>query len=97
MNGNGIEEVEDVTSYLVAYRHYWTDTLRSTVLYGAAEADSSGADRRQWGVNLFQNLTKQLAVGVEVGKFDYERARRRFKLRTTFTASTYFSFRVKRC
>ncbi|MBU2926567.1 DcaP family trimeric outer membrane transporter [Colwellia sp. 4_MG-2023] len=69
VNGNVIEEVEDVTSYLVAYRHYWTDTLRSTVLYGAADADSSGADRRQWGVNLFQNLTKQLAVGVEVGNF----------------------------
>jgi hypothetical protein len=63
------EEVEEVTSYLAAYRHYWTDTLRTTVLYGAAEADSSGADRRQWGVNLFQNLTKELAVGVEVGNF----------------------------
>lgn len=69
IDGNIIEEVEEVTSYLVAYRHYWTDTLRSTVLYGAAEADESGADRRQWGVNLFQNLTKQLAVGIEVGNF----------------------------
>jgi hypothetical protein len=63
------EEVEDVTAYLAAYRHYWTDTLRTTVLYGAAEADVSGADRSQWGVNLFQDLTKQLAVGVEVGNF----------------------------
>ena len=33
-------------------------------------ADLSGADRSQWSVNLFQNLTKQLAVGVEVGNFE---------------------------
>ncbi|RHW77331.1 DcaP family trimeric outer membrane transporter [Colwellia sp. RSH04] len=64
------EKVEDLTAYLAAYRHYWTDTLRSTVLYGRAEADESGADRSQWSVNLFQNLTKQLAVGVEVGNFE---------------------------
>ncbi|TPH16451.1 DcaP family trimeric outer membrane transporter [Litorilituus lipolyticus] len=64
------EKVEDLTAYLAAYRHYWTETLRSTVLYGRAEADVSGADRSQWSVNLFQNLTKQLAVGVEVGNFE---------------------------
>ncbi len=63
------EQVEETTSYLAAYRHFWTETLRSTVLYGVAEADVSGADRSQWSVNLFQNLTKQLAVGVEVGQF----------------------------
>ena len=39
------------------------------MLYGAAEADVSGADRSQWSVNLFQDLTKQLSVGVEVGNF----------------------------
>lgn len=64
------EKVEDMTAYLAAYRHFWTETLRTTVLYGKAEADVSGADRRQWSVNLFQNLTKQLAVGVEVGNFE---------------------------
>lgn len=68
-NGSGVEKVEETTAYLAAYRHYWTETLRSTVLYGSAEADISGADRSQWSVNLFQNLTKQLAVGVEVGQF----------------------------
>ena len=63
------EEVEETTAYLAAYRHFWTETLRTTVLYGRAEADISGADRSQWSVNLFQNLTKQLSVGGEVGQF----------------------------
>jgi len=39
------------------------------VLYGRAEADVSGNDRSQWSVNLFENLTKQLSVGAEVGQF----------------------------
>lgn len=63
------ENVESVTAYLAAYRHYWNETLRSTVLYGRAKSDLSNADRKQWSVNLFQNLTKQLAVGVELGNF----------------------------
>lgn len=63
------EQVEETTAYLAAYRHFWNDTLRTTILYGRAEADISGADRSQWSVNLFDNLTKQLAVGVEVGQF----------------------------
>ncbi|RTR32635.1 DcaP family trimeric outer membrane transporter [Shewanella atlantica] len=64
------EEVESTTSYLAAYRHYWTDTLRSTVLYGRVETDIADAERTQWSVNLFQNLTPQLAVGFEVGNFE---------------------------
>jgi hypothetical protein len=63
------EQVEETTAYLAAYRHYWSETLRTTVLYGRAEADVSGADRSQWSVNLFQNLTKQLSVGGEIGQF----------------------------
>ncbi len=63
------EEVEETTAYLAAYRHYWNETLRTTVLYGRAEADLSGSDRSQWSVNLFENLTKQLSVGAEVGQF----------------------------
>ncbi len=63
------EEVEDITSYLVAYRHFWNESYRSTVLYGRAEGDVSGADRSQWSVNLFKNLTKKLSVGGEVGQF----------------------------
>jgi hypothetical protein len=63
------EEAEDTTSYLVAYRHFWSEDLRSTVAYASAEADISGWESTQWSVNLFKNLTKQLAVGVEVGNY----------------------------
>ncbi|MBY5921717.1 DcaP family trimeric outer membrane transporter [Ferrimonas balearica] len=63
------EEVESVTAYLAAYRHFWTDTLRSTFLYGRVETDESNADNDQWSVNLFQDLNKYLSVGVEVGNF----------------------------
>lgn len=66
------EEVEDVTSVLVAYRHFWSESLRSTVLYGKVEGDASDRERTQWGVNLFQDLTKELAVGIEVGNFSID-------------------------
>lgn len=63
------EEVEDLTSYLVAYRHFWNESTRSTVLYGKVEGDISDNERSQWGVNIFKDLTKSLAVGFEVGQF----------------------------
>lgn len=66
------EEAEDLTSVLVAYRHFWNESLRSTVLYGKVEGDVSDRERTQWGVNLFQNLTKELAVGIEVGNFSID-------------------------
>ena len=68
------EKVEDMTSYLAAYRHFWSEDLRSTFLYGYAESDLSGAERSQWSVNLFKNLNKELAVGFEVGEFKMEDA-----------------------
>jgi hypothetical protein len=68
------EEVESITSYLAAYRHFWNDTLRSTVLYGRAEADESGNDRSQWSVNVFDNLTPKLSVGAEIGQFTMDDA-----------------------
>lgn len=68
------EEVEDTTSYLLAYRHFWNESLRTTVLYGKAESELSDRDRSQWSVNLFKNLTKQLAVGGEIGQFKMDDA-----------------------
>ena len=62
-------KAEETTAYLVAYRHFWTEDLRSTVAYGHAEADTLGWESTQWSVNLMKNLTKQLSVGVEVGNF----------------------------
>ena len=66
------EEVEDLTSVLVSYRHFWNETLRSTVLYGKVEGDVSDRERTQWGVNVFQDLTKELAIGIEVGNFSLD-------------------------
>ena len=66
------EEVEDLTSILIAYRHFWNETTRSTVLYGKVEGDVSNNERSQWGVNIFKDLTKNLSVGFEVGNFEME-------------------------
>ena len=63
------EEAEETTSYTAAYRHFWSEDLRSTVAYGHAEADISGWESTQWSVNLFKNLTKALAVGIEAGNY----------------------------
>jgi hypothetical protein len=68
------EEVEDTTAVLVAYRHFWNESLRSTVLYGKATSDLTDRDRSQWSVNLFTNLTKELAVGGEIGQFKMDDA-----------------------
>ncbi len=64
------EEVEETTSVMVAYRHFWTDTLRSSVFYGNTTTEETDVDRSHWGVNLFQNVTKQLSFGIEVGNFE---------------------------
>jgi hypothetical protein len=62
-------KAEDTTAYLVAYRHFWTEDLRSTVAYANSKADTTDWESSQWSINLFKNLTKQLSVGVEVGNF----------------------------
>jgi hypothetical protein len=64
------EEVEDATSIMVSYRHFWTDTLRSNLYYGNTETDVSDRDRTHWGVNVFQQINKQLSVGVEIGNYE---------------------------
>lgn len=63
------EKVEETTSYLASYRHFWSDDLRSTLAYAHSEAELSGWKSTQWSINLFKNLTKQLSIGVEVGNF----------------------------
>ncbi|MBU2871852.1 DcaP family trimeric outer membrane transporter [Colwellia sp. E2M01] len=68
------DEVEESVSIMVAYRHFWNETLRSSVFYGNTTTDLSDRDRSHFGVNLFQSLTKQLSVGVEVGNFDMANA-----------------------
>jgi len=64
------EEAEDTTSFMVAYRHFWTEDTRSTVFYGSTEADLANTKRNHVAVNLFKNFTKQLSFGVEVGNYE---------------------------
>ena len=64
------EEVEESTSIMFAYRHFWTDDMRSSVFYGNTDTDYSDRDRSHWGVNLFKNYTKELSFGFEVGNFE---------------------------
>jgi hypothetical protein len=62
-------KAEKTTAYIVAYLHFWSEDLRSTLAYANSTADTTDIEATQWSVNLFKNLTKQLSVGVEVGNF----------------------------
>jgi len=64
------EEVEETTSVMVAYRHFWTDDMRSSVFFGNTTTEETDRDRTHWGVNIFKNVTKQLSFGLEVGNFE---------------------------
>jgi len=66
------EEAEETTSYMVAYRHFWTDDMRSTVFYGSTDADLANTKRNHVAVNLFKNYTKQLSFGIEIGNFEMD-------------------------
>ena len=68
------EEVEDTTSVMVAYRHFWNKDLRSSVFYGNTTTDLTNRDRTHWGINLFKNVTKHLSYGVEIGQFEMANA-----------------------
>ena len=63
-------EVETSVSYMAAYRHYWSDTTRSSVFYGNITTDESDIDHTHWGVNVFKNITPKLSYGVEFGNFE---------------------------
>jgi hypothetical protein len=66
------EEVEDTTSILVAYRHFWNETTRTNVFYGNGKTDITDRDRTHWGINVFTNITKKLSYGVEFGNFEMD-------------------------
>lgn len=62
-------EVESTTAFALSYRHFWNETLRSTVFYGAAETDILERKRSHWGINIIDNITKELDIGVELGNY----------------------------
>ncbi|WP_286264109.1 hypothetical protein [Thalassotalea atypica] len=63
-------EVEETTAYMAAYRHFWTEDIRSSVFYGYIETDESDRERTQVGINVFKNYTPKLSFGFEVGQFE---------------------------
>lgn len=67
-------EVEETTAYMAAYRHFWTEDIRSSVFYGYIETDESDRERTHVGVNVFKNYTPKLSIGFEVGQFDMDDA-----------------------
>ncbi|MCL1147587.1 DcaP family trimeric outer membrane transporter [Shewanella marinintestina] len=62
-------KVETTTSAMFAYRHFWSEHMRSSLFYGRTITEEEQTDRFHTGVNLFTNLTPALAVGVEVGRY----------------------------
>lgn len=64
------EEVEETVSVMGAYRHFWTETMRSSVFVGYTTTEQSDRERSHFGINVFENVTKQLSFGVEVGGYD---------------------------
>jgi len=64
------EQVEKTTSYLVAYRHFWTKDIRSNIFYGKTTTDVANAERTLIAVNIFKSYTPQLSFGLEIGNFE---------------------------
>ena len=62
-------ETESTLAYTVAYRHFWTESLRSTVFYGAAKTDILGRKRSHWAVNVIDTVAPRLDVGLEFGAY----------------------------
>ena len=62
--------MEETTSIMVAYRHFWTEDTRSSIFYGNTTTEETDRDRTHWGINLFKNYTKELSFGVAVGNFE---------------------------
>ncbi|MCL2913067.1 porin [Shewanella corallii] len=77
---------EETTAYTAAYRHFWSESYRSTVFYGHAKTDIQNRERQMWGVNLIKQLTPYLWAGVEVGNYEVSDAN---------ADSTYLQFSVK--
>ena len=63
------EEVEKSISIMTAYRHFWTETARSSLFFGKTTTDLSDHDRTHWGLNVFKNYTKELSFGLEAGQY----------------------------
>ena len=65
-------DILETQAYTAAYRHFWTETLRSTVYYGNIEIDDTDIDRSHWALNLMQEIKPGFTVGGEFGNYETE-------------------------
>jgi hypothetical protein len=61
--------VESTVAFTLAYRHYWKNTLRSTLFYGAAKTDQLNRKRAHWGLNLIDTISSNFDIGAEIGNY----------------------------
>lgn len=78
--GQTKNEVIEVTAYKFSFRHFWSDSMRSTVFYGQGKTDAvrgtgntlaakTGRERGMFGVNLINQLTPNMWIGGEFGQY----------------------------
>lgn len=68
-------EAQDSTGYSAAYRHWWSDKTRSTIMYSHAEADDAGAEigvkeADTLHVNFMWDVAPKTRLGVEIQNTD---------------------------
>jgi hypothetical protein len=81
INDNAIDgEIYDTQAYTLAYRHFWTESLRSNLYYGGVKiddqigADGKSTDRQHIAINLMTNINPKTILGIEVGNYKTESA-----------------------
>ena len=78
LNADGEIEATDVTAAFVAYRHHWSDKLRSTLAYSMLQADygvDNTADTDSTSsvrVNLMYSPVPKLSYGVELTQANHK-------------------------
>ncbi len=73
-------DIYSIQAYTLAYRHFWTENLRSNLYYGAMKiddqvgADGTTTDRAHIAINLMTSINPKTTVGIEVGNYKTESA-----------------------
>lgn len=67
-------DIHKTQAYTLAYRHFWTETWRSSLYYGDVKIDELDVERNHWGLNLIKNITQHFSLGGEVGRYQTESA-----------------------
>lgn len=80
LDGNGEIEATDVTAAFVAYRHFWTPQLRSTIAYSMLDADYDDSaavtlnkKANSSRINLMYSPSKEVTYGVEYSMASLEK------------------------